>query len=138
MSNSKPVVVTTEYRGVFFGYVVEMLHYQSRPRLYVTGNLYRPAVVKVKHNSPVGRRGDQPLPDVRILTDFAHDADTLRRVQFGVDFRNRRGAMTEDDASRVNAILPPQCRRCIMSQLMRMPVWNKRNLVRVDADGRGF
>ena len=27
------------------GYVVDMLHYQSRPRLYVTGNLYRPAKV---------------------------------------------------------------------------------------------
>lgn len=27
------------------GYAVDMLHYQSRPRLYVTGNLYRPAKV---------------------------------------------------------------------------------------------
>jgi len=28
------------------GYVVEMLHYQSRPKLYVTANLYRPAKVE--------------------------------------------------------------------------------------------
>ena len=27
------------------GFIVEMLHYQSRPRLYVTANLYRPAKV---------------------------------------------------------------------------------------------
>ncbi len=32
------------------GYMVDMIHYQSRPRLYVTGNLYRPAGV------PPGRR----------------------------------------------------------------------------------
>ena len=34
------------------GYVVEMLHYQSRPGLYVTANLYRPATVTAGERCP--------------------------------------------------------------------------------------
>jgi dienelactone hydrolase len=34
------------------GYVVDMLHYQSRPKLYVTANLYRPATVKEGEKLP--------------------------------------------------------------------------------------
>lgn len=51
------------------GFVVEMLHFQSRPRLYVTGNLYRPpkieegqrlpAVLYVCGHSYQGRNGNK-------------------------------------------------------------------------------
>ena len=34
------------------GYRVDMIHYQSRPRLYVTGNLYRPADMKPGERLP--------------------------------------------------------------------------------------
>jgi dienelactone hydrolase len=34
------------------GYEVDLLHYQSRPRLYVTANLYRPATVKPGEKLP--------------------------------------------------------------------------------------
>lgn len=34
------------------GYIVDMLHYQSRPGLYVTGNLYRPADAKEGQKLP--------------------------------------------------------------------------------------
>ncbi len=34
------------------GFVVEMLHYQSRPRLYVTANLYRPAQIRPGQRLP--------------------------------------------------------------------------------------
>jgi dienelactone hydrolase len=51
------------------GYIVEKLHYQSRPRLYVTANLYRPArtepgqrlpaVLYVCGHSGMGRNGNK-------------------------------------------------------------------------------
>ena len=51
------------------GYVVDMLHYQSKPRLYVTANLYRPAKVRkgqrlpavlyVCGHSPRGKNGNK-------------------------------------------------------------------------------
>jgi dienelactone hydrolase len=34
------------------GYIVDMLHYQSMPKLYVTGNLYRPAQVEQGRRLP--------------------------------------------------------------------------------------
>ncbi len=34
------------------GYMVDLIHYQSRPRLYVTGNLYRPASIKPGERLP--------------------------------------------------------------------------------------
>ena len=34
------------------GFIVDMLHYQSRPGLYVTGNLYRPAKVAAEEKLP--------------------------------------------------------------------------------------
>ncbi|MHC4509255.1 MAG: alpha/beta hydrolase family protein, partial [Planctomycetota bacterium] len=61
------VTVTRTLRGD--GYVVDMLHYQSRPRLYVTANLYRPkdvakgrrlpAVLYVCGHSFRGRNGNK-------------------------------------------------------------------------------
>jgi dienelactone hydrolase len=40
------------------GYEVDMIHYQSRPRLYVTGNLYRPA-----EKAASGGREPPDIPD---------------------------------------------------------------------------
>jgi dienelactone hydrolase len=42
--------VTGTLRGD--GFVIDMLHYQSRPRLYVTANLYRPADAKAGERLP--------------------------------------------------------------------------------------
>ena len=42
--------VTGSIRGD--GFVVDMIHYQSRPRLYVTGNLYRPSKVEAGRRFP--------------------------------------------------------------------------------------
>jgi dienelactone hydrolase len=45
----KPIVTGTLEGD---GYAVEMLHFQSRPKLYVTANLYRPRVVKENEKLP--------------------------------------------------------------------------------------
>jgi dienelactone hydrolase len=42
--------ITGTFQGE--GYLVDMIHYQSRPGLYVTGNLYRPASVKPGEKLP--------------------------------------------------------------------------------------
>ena len=52
MPRKSPLRATVTGRLKGDGYVVEMLHYQSRPRLYVTGNLYRPAKVKEGERLP--------------------------------------------------------------------------------------
>ncbi len=50
MSEKTPLAATITGTLQRDGYTIEMLHYQSRPRLYVTGNLYRPSQI------PPGRR----------------------------------------------------------------------------------
>lgn len=52
MPEKTPLHATVTGKVTGEGYVVENLHYQSRPGLYVTGNLYRPAVVKPDEKLP--------------------------------------------------------------------------------------
>ncbi|MBN2476159.1 MAG: prolyl oligopeptidase family serine peptidase [Pirellulales bacterium] len=52
MPDKSPLQATVTGTLAGDGYVVEKLHYQSRPRLYVTGNLYRPAKIEQGERLP--------------------------------------------------------------------------------------
>src|SRR5215203_5164054 len=47
-----PLQVTITRSMPMDGYIVDMIHFQSRPGLYVTGNLYRPAVAQSGERLP--------------------------------------------------------------------------------------
>ena len=68
------------------GYTVEMLHYQSRPRLYVTGNLYRPSKPR-----PAGHPVGHPVLWVRLA---------CRRCSTSAGIRTRAGRATRRPTSR--------------------------------------
>ncbi len=52
MPPKTPLAATTTGTLPGDGYTVDLIHYQSRPRLYVTGNLYRPASIKPGERLP--------------------------------------------------------------------------------------
>jgi dienelactone hydrolase len=52
MPEKTPLAATITHSIQRDGYVVDAIHYQSRPRLYVTGNLYRPAKIKPGERLP--------------------------------------------------------------------------------------
>jgi dienelactone hydrolase len=54
------------------GYVVDMIHFQSRPQLYVTGNLYRPV------SAPAG----QPLPAVLYVCGHSYQGRSGNKTAY--------------------------------------------------------
>jgi cephalosporin-C deacetylase-like acetyl esterase len=65
--------ITGTYKGD--GFEVDMLHYQSKPRLYVTGNLYRPA-------GRGGASSDEKLPGVLYVCGHSGRGRNGNKVAF--------------------------------------------------------
>ncbi len=82
MNNRRPVIVTTEFRGVFFGYAKNtsgktIKLKNARNCLYwskATGGFMGLASIGPQAGSAVGRRADIELRKVTAVTDMTHSA----------------------------------------------------------------
>src|SRR5262245_26295644 len=63
-------------------------------------------------------------PDCISSTDLRHHREGLLAVHFGIDLRDDRRRMAEDDAGHVQAVLFPEPRRGVVPKLVGMPVGN--------------
>jgi hypothetical protein len=92
-------------------------------RLPVSGTVAALADGAVEHSLESDARGS--LLD---LPDRPHDILRLSLVNLGIDLRDERRAMAEDDACSLDAVLLPDLGRGVVPELVGMPGWDSRLL----------